>query len=196
MRKSKADTADTRKRIVTMASRVFLTEGLAATGIADIMAAAGLTQGGFYRHFESREHLIAEANAVANERLSAQLDKAVEGQAPREAIATIVSNYLNQLQSGDPDCLCPLANLVSELPHADAQIRATAASAHQALVGRIAALAEKLGQAEPRAVADAIVSTMVGAVTLSKLAPDAAAARYVLSNAQKTVDLLLAAATA
>jgi TetR/AcrR family transcriptional repressor of nem operon len=193
MRKSKADTAETRKRIVSMASRVFLTEGLAATGIADVMAAAGLTQGGFYRHFESREHLIAEANLVATERLSAKLDKDTEGLAPRDAIATIVRNYLSQLQSGDPDFLCPLANLGSELQHADEQVRATAADGHQRLVGRLAVLTEQLGLAEPRAVADAIVTTIVGAVTLSKLTPDAAGAGYVLANAQKTVDLLLAA---
>jgi TetR/AcrR family transcriptional repressor of nem operon len=48
MRKSKSDTAETRKRIVSTAAQVFLDQGIAATGIADVMAAAGLTQGGFY----------------------------------------------------------------------------------------------------------------------------------------------------
>jgi TetR/AcrR family transcriptional repressor of nem operon len=195
MRKSKAETAETRKRIVAMASRVFLDRGLADTGIADVMAAAGLTQGGFYRHFESREHLIAEANTVANDRLLERLAEVTAGKPPREAIATIVDLYLHQLEQKEREYLCPLANVGSELSNADAQIRASALDGHQRLVALLAGLAQRLGLTAPADVADAIVSTLVGAVTLARLAPDAKAAATILSNAARTIRLLLADAT-
>lgn len=191
MRKSKADTAETRKRIVAMASRVFLDKGLAETGIADIMAAAGLTQGGFYRHFESRERLLAEANDVANARLIDWLAEITAGKSPREAIETIVDIYLHQLEQEEREYLCPLANIGSELSIADAQIRASARNGHQKLVELLAGQARQLGLTAPADVADAIVSTMVGAVTLARLAPDAAASTAILSNAGRTAQLLL-----
>ena len=61
MRKSKTETAETRRRIVDLAAKTFRRNGIAATGVAEIMAAAGLTHGGFYRHFGSKDQLVAEA---------------------------------------------------------------------------------------------------------------------------------------
>lgn len=109
------NTAATRKHIIATASQMFLTRGLVATNIADIMSAAGLTQGGFYRHFESKEQLIAEANQVAFDQLMDMFDKTAEGIPPGDAIATIVRLYLRQLRSNEPSHMCPLANLCSEL---------------------------------------------------------------------------------
>ena len=65
MKKSKAETAATRKKIVAVASQAFKSNGIHATGVAEIMAAAGMTHGGFYRHFESKEQLIAAACAAS-----------------------------------------------------------------------------------------------------------------------------------
>src|SRR4051794_41787109 len=65
MRKSKAEAAETRKRIVAAAAAEFRKNGIVATGLADLMKAAGLTHGGFYKHFESKDQLIAEACAEA-----------------------------------------------------------------------------------------------------------------------------------
>src|SRR5206468_1896277 len=81
MRKSRAETAETRKRIIATSANVFLRQGIAATGVADLMVAAGLTAGGFYRHFESKEQLVAEANALAFQELFAMFDTAVAGKA-------------------------------------------------------------------------------------------------------------------
>src|SRR6266571_7862008 len=65
MRKSRIEAAKTRERIVTAAAAEFREHGIAATGLADFMKAAGLTHGGFYRHFRSKDHLVAEAFAAA-----------------------------------------------------------------------------------------------------------------------------------
>ena len=65
MRKSRIEAAKTRERIVTAAAAEFRQHGIAATGLADLMKAAGLTHGGFYRHFESKDQLVAEACSAA-----------------------------------------------------------------------------------------------------------------------------------
>ena len=65
MRKSRTEAAKTRERIVTAAAAEFRQHGIAATGLADLMKAAGLTHGGFYRHFASKDQLVAEACSAA-----------------------------------------------------------------------------------------------------------------------------------
>lgn len=194
MRKSKVETAETRKRIVSMASRVFLEHGLAATGIADIMAAAGLTQGGFYRHFESKEHLIAEASEEAYDQLYEMLGKKVAGMSPRDTLDTIVHMYLYQRQAKNNEFLCPLAHLGSELPHADAHVKAIVNSGYQRMVGYIASLVQQLGIADHVSIADAIVSALLGAVIVSRLALTEASTKAVLVSAQNTVNIILTAA--
>jgi TetR/AcrR family transcriptional repressor of nem operon len=192
MKKSRADTAETRLRIISIASNLFLTRGLAETGIADVMSAAGLTQGGFYRHFESKDQLVAEANRAANEELFRFYSEAVQGMGPAQAIATIVNLYVNQ--ACGPGALCPLANLASELRHSDAHIRAVAMEGREKLMGAMASMVERLGIAEAATVADAIVSTAVGAVALSQLIDDPAAAQDIRDHAQAAVAMLLASA--
>jgi TetR/AcrR family transcriptional repressor of nem operon len=65
MKRSKQETAETRKRIVETAATEFRRNGIDGTGLADLMGAAGLTHGGFYRHFDSKDHLVAESCAAA-----------------------------------------------------------------------------------------------------------------------------------
>jgi TetR/AcrR family transcriptional repressor of nem operon len=194
MKRSKAETAETRKRIVEMASRVFMEHGLSATGISEIMKKAGLTQGGFYRHFESKEQLIAEASEAAYEQIFAVAEKAVAGKDARQALDTIVQSYLYQRQMTDPTCLCPLANLGSELPHADDQVKAVVNVGHRRMVTYLGALIQQLGIANYMAVADAAFSTMVGAVTISRIALTGMSERAVLENAYDSINLLLASA--
>jgi TetR/AcrR family transcriptional repressor of nem operon len=173
MRKSKSDTAETRKRIVSTAAQVFLDQGIAATGIADVMAAAGLTQGGFYRHFDSKEQLTR-----------------IAGKPPREALDTIVHLYLHQRRGKDPVFLCPLANLGSELQRWNEEVKAAAIDGYQRLVQLVAMQIERLEIQDPQRVADAIVSMIVGAVTLSQLAPDPTKAKAILVNAQYASGIL------
>ncbi len=67
MRKSKQEAAETRQRILKAAAAKFRQNGIGGTGLSDLMAAAGLTHGGFYRHFDSKDHVVAEACAAATE---------------------------------------------------------------------------------------------------------------------------------
>lgn len=185
MKKSRADTAETRKRIIAAATGVFLARGLAGTGIADIMAAAGMTQGGFYRHFDSKEQLIAEANGAASDRLLAMFRAETDGQSPRQALATVFDLYLDP--SEEVSALCSLACLGSELRHADGAARAVAMRGHERMLGFVLEQTRGLDLPDPAATADAIVSTMVGAVTIARLAADPAMAKAILGNARQVV---------
>jgi len=174
------------------ASKVLLQHGLAATRIADITAAAGLTQGGFYRHFGSKEQLIAQACGAASDRLLDMLETLSAGLEPRQAIERIAALYLHQRQNEDSALLCPLASLGSELRHADDDIKAISVGGYTRMVRLVAAQTQRLGIAEHSEIADAITSTLVGAVTLSRLALDPAMAETILTNAQRAVGMLLA----
>ena len=191
MRKSKAETAETRRRIVATAAGLFMDQGIAATGIAEVMEAAGLTQGGFYRHFESKEQLVAEASEAAYERIFEALGKQVANLSPREAIGQVVHLYLYQRTVKNPDHLCPLAHLGSELPNADERIRSVVNAGFQRMVGFLAGLAQQLKIANSMALADAIAATMLGAVMMARVAVTEASASAVLANAERTIDLMV-----
>ncbi len=192
MKKSKQETLDTRKRILSTATRMFLADGLAQTGIASIMQAAGLTQGGFYRHFRSKEQLIVEASKAANEHMFAAFAEAVAGRTPQQALVLAVDMYLDQLSDHDCDGMCPLPNLGSELRRADPVVRGAAMAGHQRLVQFYQALAEQAGAAEPAELGAALVTAMVGAVMLARVAVNAQAQTAILANCRKTLHAMLA----
>src|SRR5262249_50697110 len=88
MRKSREEAAETRKRIVRAAACKFREKGIDATGLADVMKAAGLTHGGFYKHFASKDQLVAEATTAA-------LDTLLEGMAAHPTTGAVVAEYLS-----------------------------------------------------------------------------------------------------
>lgn len=191
MRKSNAEAAETRKRILSTASGMFLRQGISATAISDIMVAAGLTQGGFYRHFESKEHLVAAASAAAFEQVRALFDAATAGKPPREAIDLIVRYYLAQHQDTTLGNLCPMANLASELRDADDQIKEVITDGYTRFVKLFASYLMRLDYSDYVGVAESIVSVLVGAVSVARVVTDPALSETILRNAQNTVNLIL-----
>ena len=121
MRKSREEAAQTRKRIVEAASCEFRKNGIVATGLNDLMKAAGLTHGGFYKHFESKDQLVAEACAEAVETaiLESLAGAASEG-------AGFAAAYLSTGHRDSPATGCPLSAIGSELARSDEKTRAAA----------------------------------------------------------------------
>jgi TetR/AcrR family transcriptional regulator, transcriptional repressor for nem operon len=191
MRRSRSEAAETRERIVSTASKMFLEKGLEAVGMRDIMSAAGLTPGGFYRHFESKDQLIAEANSAAFDRLFAMFEMQTAGMPAAEALDRIVWLYLNQTQVEGNNFRCPLATIGAELSHCEPQVRAIAFDGYQRVVRLVADLLTTLGRDGALAIASSAVSMMAGAVTLANIAPDKAAASAVLSNAHAAIRSIL-----
>src|SRR6516165_1556230 len=157
MRKSREEAAQTRRRIVEAASREFRKNGIVATGLNDLMKAAGLTHGGFYKHFESKDQLVAEATALAVDAVIARM--AMEAEPTKSAA---VAAYLSTGHRDDPASGCPLAAIGSELARADTKTREAATKGFERLVA-ILAVKSKSEHARRRALA--AVSTMIGAVT-------------------------------
>src|SRR5260221_5157994 len=94
MRKSKAETAKTRERILKAASAQFLSHGITEAGLARLMRAAGLTHGGFYRHFGSKDQLGSEDCSQADQSLTCRLKFPIDGKAPDQALLLLFGQYV------------------------------------------------------------------------------------------------------
>src|SRR5471030_240234 len=108
MRKSKAEAAETRQQIVSIAANEFRLNGITATGIVPLMSKAGLTQGGFYKHFESKDQLVAEAFTVAVNGLVERF-KTASADGGDQGFMAIVESYLSAGHREDREEGCPLA---------------------------------------------------------------------------------------
>ena len=179
MRKTREEAAQTRRRIVEAASREFRKNGIVATGLNDLMKAAGLTHGGFYKHFESKDQLVAEACADA-------VDAAIAswGMEAQPTINAAVAAYLSTRHRDNPASGCPLAAIGSELTRTDTKTREAATEGFKRLVTILAGKSESEG-ARRRALA--AVSTMIGAVTMARIVTDPELSAEILWEAEKSL---------
>jgi len=178
MRKSREEAAETRKRIVRAAACKFREKGIGATGLTDLMKAAGLTHGGFYKHFASKDELVAEATAEA---VDAAIDEWLTGS---PTIAATVGAYLSTGHRDDPASGCPLAAVGSELSRSSKKVREAAAEGFVRLVEFLARKADTV-DARQRAVAAA--ATMIGALTMSRVVTDQGLSAEILREAQRSL---------
>ncbi|HXE34743.1 MAG TPA: TetR family transcriptional regulator [Verrucomicrobiae bacterium] len=193
MRKSKADTARTRERIVETASKQFRRHGISDAGLSRLMAAAGLTHGGFYRHFASKDQLVAEACHAALLSLTDGLAARIAGKSPDRALPLLLEKYLSRAHRDQPAAGCLLAALGSELARSDAATRDAATDGLLRLAGLIARQLKTLPPDEAQSRSLAIAAAMVGAITLSRILTDAptsnallrATKNYILKAASK-----------
>ncbi|MGH6882484.1 TetR/AcrR family transcriptional regulator [Hypericibacter sp.] len=187
MRKSKQEAARTRQRIVKTAAAEFRRKGISETGLSELMAAAGLTHGGFYRHFDSKDQLVAEACAAAVDPEVGSLLAACSHKAKGNPLEAIAADYLSTKHRDDPSGGCPFAALGSELARGDDHTRAAATAGILKLVD---SLAERLEKTKPEAAKKrvlAALSLMLGALTLSRIVMDPKLSVDILRQAKKHV---------
>jgi TetR/AcrR family transcriptional repressor of nem operon len=185
MRKSKRETAETRERIVKTAAAEFRKNGINKTGLSELMAAAGLTHGGFYRHFGSKDQLVAEACAAAVEPELESFLAALSHEDKANVLEAIAATYLSPKHRDDPSGGCPFAALGSELARSDDHTRAVATAGFSKLVDM---LAEQLGKTQPDAAkqrALVALSMMVGALTVSRIVNDPKLSAEILRQTKK-----------
>ena len=172
---SQAAKAITRQRILDIASQRIREHGLSGTGLAEITREVGITPGAFYRHFPSREAMLAEAIQRAGQSLDTWAAASPDA-------ASAVYNYLSVAHRDTPGIGCPLAALVHDTAHADPATR----DAYTIEVSRVLAFLEGLnetdGHADARAMALFQLSTCVGAMALSRAADDPALSQDLLDN--------------
>jgi TetR/AcrR family transcriptional repressor of nem operon len=187
MRKSKQETALTRERIVKAAASEFRQHGIVATGLADLMSAAGLTHGGFYRHFASKDQLVAEASAVALAATTEKFAAAASREPGRKGLEALVCSYLSTAHRDNRRDGCPLAALGSELARADRVTRNAATAAFLKLVDILAGQIDAAKPEEAKKRAMVAVSTMIGALTMSRIMNDKRLSNSLLRNAQEVL---------
>lgn len=187
MRKSKQEAAQTRERIVTAAAEEFRQHGIVATGLSDLMSAAGLTHGGFYRHFESKDQLVTEASAAALTKMLDDLASAAAGKRGRTGLKAVTAKYLSIEHRDHPREGCPLAALGSELARADAETRIAATAGFLRLVDIIASQLDRTQSAEAKKRAIVAAATMIGALIMSRIVTDEAISKTLLRNAEESL---------
>ena len=168
MRRTREEAAETRRRAVETASRLYRERGLDAVTVADVMSAIGMTVGGFYRHFDSRDALVAEACGHAFEEARQAHEAAVASAADSEALAALLGRYLSRAHRDAPATGCPVPALLSSVARQPASVRGLFTDAVR---GKLAQIEKLTRGAAPEAQLAAIAS-MFGALALARAVGD------------------------
>jgi TetR/AcrR family transcriptional regulator, transcriptional repressor for nem operon len=176
MRVTKEKAAENRERIVVAASRLFREKGFDAVGVDAIMDAVGLTHGGFYRHFRSKDDLAAEAVARG-------LSASAERQGVHQSLPALIDAYLSPAHRDDVGGGCTLAALGCDIARQAAGARHGLTEYVRAEVDRLARLVGGKPEAS-RAQALATLSGLVGAVVLARAVNDPTLSDEILAAAR------------
>ena len=180
MRYEKGHKETTREHIIDVASAQFRENGVAAVGLAGIMSAAGLTNGAFYTHFESKEDLVRAVLLHALTRREARLRANLEGKAGLEAT---IRDYLSARHRDGAGTGCPTAALVAEIARHPKQTRDAFTEKISEIIDLIAAQIGKGSPAERRKKAIAAYGMMVGSLQLARAVNDRKLSDEILANA-------------
>ena len=177
--------AEIHQKIVKDAARRVRTEGLSGAAVSAVMRDTGLTHGGFYKHFESKDELVIEALREAFREIADHLAQVAQQSPPGTGWKAIVQAYLSPEHSDHAEWECPLAALGSELARADKPMKAR-------IFGELANYRARMLPFMPgRRTADkertffAIFSTMIGAIELARVLPEPAMRAKVLGTARE-----------
>ena len=170
MRYSKEHKRETHERIVRKASVRLREKGAHGIGVADLMKEAGLTHGGFYAHFASREALVIEAFNYAMDRSTERWRQLAEETPPEKRFAAIVESYLTTIHRDDPGHGCAVPTLGPDIAREGAKARKAFAARLDEMIEMMADQVPELPRKAARQQAIATLSTMVGALVLSRVA--------------------------
>jgi TetR/AcrR family transcriptional regulator, transcriptional repressor for nem operon len=170
MRYSREHKIETHARIVKKASVRLREKGAHGIGVADLMKEAGLTHGGFYAHFDSREALVIEAFAYAMERSTERWRKLAEQTAPEKRFATIVESYLTPVHRDDPGHGCAVPTLGAEIARESPKTRRAFAAKLEQMIDMMAEQIPDVPRKAARRQAMATMATMMGTLVLSRIA--------------------------
>jgi TetR/AcrR family transcriptional repressor of nem operon len=149
------------------------------------MAEAGLTHGGFYAHFKSKDELVAAAIEQMFEESRARVAHEMEGHPPAEGLANYIDFYLSKKHRDARGAGCPMAALSSDLPRLPEQTRALFAEGAQHLVESMTEKLAALGFANPQMLARSTVSELVGALSLARAETDAKRSDAILADSRQ-----------
>jgi AcrR family transcriptional regulator len=162
----------THDRIVETAARAIRRSGYGGAGVAEIMKEAGLTHGGFYAHFESREGMLAEAADRAGADTVATMTRVAAAAAPEQALQAILRAYLSKAHVEGVESGCAVAALGSEMPRQAPKVRRAATRRIKEMIDLVARQSPDWGQPGAHERALVTVATAVGALVLARAVDD------------------------
>ena len=178
--------ARTRERLVREASTALRIEGPDRLGVAALMGRAGLTHGGFYAHFASKDALLAEA-LEASFADGAAVFAGFAGLEPAEALRRYVRFYTSRSHRDDPGGGCPLAALSADLPRMGPEAQSRFGAGLARLTARLTVLIEAHGLADAADLGSSTLAEMKGALALSRAVADAAQSDAILRTSRRSV---------
>jgi TetR/AcrR family transcriptional regulator, transcriptional repressor for nem operon len=182
MRVSRTQAEKNRQNVIDVASRLFREHGFDGIGLKDLMASAGLTQGAFYKQFASKDDLAAQASERALESAFARWSSAAAAD-PQNPLGAIIAFYLSMEHSTERMDGCPVVALGSDAARQGVGVKAAFEAGIREYIDFISAMTGEAGDDEPDSKAMAVLSTMVGAVLLSRAVNDDKLSRQILQAA-------------
>lgn len=186
MRVSRIQAEENRQNVITVASRLFRECGFDGIGLKDLMKGAGLTQGAFYKQFASKEDLAAQASRRALESASKRWS-GVEAVQPADRLRAVVGFYLSSGHREERTDGCPIVALGSDAARQGPEVKAAFEEGIKSHLEVLARLIAASGGADAEGKAMAALSTMVGALTLSRVVNDAGLAQNILDAAARQI---------
>jgi TetR/AcrR family transcriptional repressor of nem operon len=187
MRKSRTETAQTRERIVAGASALFRARGLANVSVAELMANAGLTHGGFYAHFESRDELVAEAIRFALLQSAERIYLSALKAGDKPGYSKLIQRYLTPEHRDHPEAGCALASFGADVARDGGAATGVFSEGFRQLIDLLARLSpERSGKAR-RAHVLSVISALSGALVLARSVDDADVSRDILDSVRTTL---------
>lgn len=162
----------TRARVLKAAAAAIRAQGPERVSVAAVMAQAGLTHGGFYAHFASKDDLLVAAIDQMFDETLVQIEELAGGLAPGEGLARYIGFYLSALHRDQMAQGCPLPTLSADLPRLTPEARAAFERGAARVTTAIASRLEALGHAEPGLLAVSVLSELVGAMVLARSIAD------------------------
>lgn len=175
----------THERIVETAARAIRRTGYDGTSVADIMKEAGLTHGGFYAHFASREAMLAEAADRAGADAINLVTRLAAGTRPENMLQAMLDAYLSEAHVSNVERGCAIAALGSEMPRQAPEVRQAATRRIKEMIDLVARQLPGWGQQDAHEQALATVSTMVGALLLARAVDDPRLSKNLCEAARK-----------
>lgn len=173
-----------REKIVLDAARRVRAEGIAGATVATVMKDAGLTHGGFYKHFKSKEQLLVEALHQGFAEIEGRLTAAAQREGKENAWKAIVRSYLDPEHCDDPEHGCPLAALAPDLARASAPMKGPIVAELVGYKNRLVPYMPGRRTADKEKAFFAMMATMSGAIALARILPDKAVRARILGAAK------------
>ena len=160
------------ERIVEVAARAIRRSGYRGTGVADLMKEAGLTHGGFYAHFASRDALLAEAADRSGTEGLAKMERIAASVKPQQALATLLQAYLSKEHVQEVETGCTLAALGSEMPRQSPEVRCVITRHIKHVIDLVSRQSPAWGQPGAHEQALVTIAAMVGTLILARAVDD------------------------